>query len=300
MEKKSRKTEAPMVRRDYKDTMFRMLFSEKEELLSLYNAVRGSDYTNVEELEIVTLENAVYMNMRNDVAFVIDYTLNLYEHQSTVNPNMPLRNLFYVSKELSMLVDANTLYWRSLVKIPAPGFIVFYNGKEEQPERKYLRLSDAFEYSGEEPELELVVTVLNINRGKNEALLEQCRTLKEYMIYTDKVREYAGYLPLEEAVERTVQECIEEGILADFLTRNRKEAIEVSIFEYDEERVMQEIRKDEFARGIEKGIEEGIEQGERRLLLLGKGLLADGRIADLEKAMEDEEYREKLYKEFGV
>lgn len=296
MEKKREKTEAPPVRRDYKDTVFRMLFSEKERLLSLYNAIRGSDYTNVEELEIVTLENAVYMNMHNDVAFVIDFTLNLYEHQSTVNPNMPLRNLFYVSKELSMLVDANTLYWRSLVKIPAPSFIVFYNGREEQPERKYLRLSDAFQYAGEEPELELVVTVLNINRGKNEELLEQCRTLKEYRIYTDKVRDYAAYLPLEEAVERTVQECIEEGVLADFLARNRKEAIEVSIFEYDEERVMQEIRKDEFARGIEQGIE----QGEKRLLLLGKGLLADGRIADLEKAMEDEEYREKLYEEFGV
>lgn len=300
MEKERKITQASVARRDYKDTMFRMLFSEKEELLSLYNAVRGSDYTNVEELEIVTLENAVYMNMHNDVAFVIDYTLNLYEHQSTVNPNMPLRNLFYVSKELSMLVDANTLYWRSLVKIPAPSFIVFYNGREEQPEKKYLRLSDAFNYSGEEPELELVVTVLNINRGKNEAILEQCRTLKEYMMYTDKVRDYAAHLPLEEAVERAVQECIEEGILADFLTRNRKEAIEVSIFEYDEERVIQEIRKDEFARGIEQGIEQGMEQGEKRLLLLGKGLLADGRIADLEKAMEDEEFREKLYEEFGI
>lgn len=135
MKKITEKSEV-QVRRDYKDTIFRKLFSRKEELLSLYNAVRGSEYTNIEELEIVTLDNAVYMNVRNDVAFLIDYSLNLYEHQSTYNPNMPLRNLFYVSKEFSKLVDGDTLYRSSLVRIPAPRFIVFYNGTENQPSRK--------------------------------------------------------------------------------------------------------------------------------------------------------------------
>lgn len=289
---KKENTGLPEVRKDYKDTIFRRLFSEKEALLSLYNAVRGSHYTNVDELEVVTLENAVYMNVRNDVAFVMDYSLNLYEHQSTYNPNMPLRNLFYVSKELSMLVDANTLYRRSLVKIPAPKFIVFYNGVENQPEKKYLRLSDAFACSVDEPELELVVTVLNINPGKNEALLEQCRTLKEYMIYTGKVREYTTYMPLNEAVERAVQESINEGVLADFLEKNRKEAIEVSIFEYNEELVIQDIRRDEFRRGKE--------EGEERVTLLNKKLLEENRIADLKRAVEDGEYRKKLYQEYQI
>lgn len=284
--------ELPGVREDYKDTIFRRLFSEKEALLSLYNAVNGSNYRDADELEIVTLDNAVYMNVRKDPAFVIDYSLNLYEHQSTYNPNMPLRNLFYVAKELSMLVDANTLYRRSLVKIPTPGFIVFYNGLENQPDKKYLRLSDAFESAVGEPDMELVVTVLNINPGKNEELLEQCRPLKEYMIYVGKIRKYMAYMSLENAVERTVEECIHEGVLKDFLLRNRKEAIEVSIFEYNEELVLQDIRKDEFARGKK--------EGEERIVLLNKRLLADDRIAELERAMENVDYRKELCRELGI
>lgn len=300
MENAKAQTMSPKVREDYKDTLFRRLFSEKEALLSLYNAVSGRHYTNAEELEIVTLENAVYMNMQNDLAFVIDYSLNLYEHQSTYNPNMPLRNLFYVAKELSMLVDSNTLYRKSLVKIPTPGFIVFYNGRENQPERKYLRLSDAFESAADDPDLELVVTVLNINEGKNVELLEQCKTLKEYMLYVGRIRKYAAEMPLEEAVEIAIQECILEGILADFLTKNRKEAVEVSIFEYNEELVIADIRKDEFRLGKEEGLEQGIEQGEARFAILNKKLLADNRIADLEKVLDDTEYREELYQEYGI
>lgn len=300
MENAKAQTMSPKVREDYKDTLFRRLFSEKEALLSLYNAVSGRHYTNAEELEIVTLENAVYMNMQNDLAFVIDYSLNLYEHQSTYNPNMPLRNLFYVAKELSMLVDSNTLYRKSLVKIPTPGFIVFYNGRENQPERKYLRLSDAFESAADDPDLELVVTVLNINEGKNVELLEQCKTLKEYMLYVGRIRKYAAEMPLEEAVEIAIQECIREGILADFLTKNRKEAVEVSIFEYNEELVIADIRKDEFRLGKEEGLEQGIEQGEARFAILNKKLLADNRIADLEKVLDDTEYREELYQEYGI
>lgn len=138
----------------------------------------------------------------------------------------------------------------------------------------------------------LVVTVLNINPGKNEALLEQCRTLKEYMIYTGKVREYTVHMSLNEAVEQAIQECIEEGVLVDFLSRNRKEAIEVSIFEYNEELVIQDIRKDEFRRGKE--------EGEERVTLLNKKLLEENRIADLKRAVEDGEYRKKLYQEYQI
>lgn len=304
MTKTDQNTELPKARRDYKDTMFRMLFSEKAELLSLYDAVRGSNYTNAEELEMVTLENAVYLSMKNDVAFVVDRSLNLYEHQSTYNPNMPLRNLFYVTKELSMMVDHNRLYLRSLVRIPAPRFIVFYNGKEEQPERKYLRLSDAFEYLEGEPGLELVVTVLNINPGKNKVLLDQCQTLKEYMIFVTRVREYTAKMSLNEAVECAVQECIDEGILREFLVKNRKEVIEMCIFEYNEERVIRAIRKDEFDLGKKEGRKEGIEQGrtqgEERVLLLNQKLLLDNRMEDLRRALEDEEYRRKLYAEYCI
>ena len=120
------------VRRDHKDTLFRMIFSTRENLLSLYNAVNHSHYTDAKELEIVTLENAVYMNMKNDQAFLLDMQLNLYEHQSTYNPNMPLRDLFYISSEYQKLVDKKSLYSSVLQKIPAPQFIVFYNGTEKK------------------------------------------------------------------------------------------------------------------------------------------------------------------------
>ncbi|MCI8327765.1 MAG: hypothetical protein HFI37_08340 [Lachnospiraceae bacterium] len=300
MEKTTRSVELPGVRKEYKDTFFRRLFSEKETLLDLYNAVNGSQYVNSEELEIVTLDNAVYMNIRNDLAFVLDYSLNLYEHQSTYNPNMPLRNLFYVAKELSLLVDHNMLYRRSLVKIPTPEFLVFYNGREEQPSKKYFRLSDAFQKVTEDPALELAVTVLNINDGKNEELLERCPTLREYMIYVGRIRKYVMEIPIEEAVDRTIQECIQEGILADFLMKNRKEAIEVSIFEYNEELVIADIRKDEFRMGKEEGEERGMAKGEIRLAELTKQLLADQRFEELENALEDAEYRRKLYEEYEI
>ena len=132
------------VAKNHKDRLFRMIFREKKELLSLYNAVNGTSYTNAEDLEIVTLENAIYMNMKNDLAFIMDSYLNLYEHQSTYSPNMPLRDLFYIAKELQGQIDHRDLYRNTLIKIPTPRFLVFYNGSEEQAEKKYLRLSECF------------------------------------------------------------------------------------------------------------------------------------------------------------
>ena len=258
------------VARNHKDRLFRMIFREKKELLSLYNAVNGTSYTNTEELEIVTLENAIYMNMKNDLAFIMDSYLNLYEHQSTYSPNMPLRDLFYIAKELQGQVNHRDLYRNKLIKIPTPRFLVFYNGSEEQAEKKYLRLSDAFQKSMDDPDLELVVTMLNINLGKNWKLLEQCQTLKEYAIYVKKVRTYAKSMKVEEAVDRAVRECINEGILREFLLQNRKEAVEMSIFEYDEEAVFEIVRKDEYEKGLQKGIEQGIEEGREEGFAAGK------------------------------
>lgn len=109
-----------------------MLFSDKERMLELYNAVSGRHYENPDELQIVTLENAVYMGMKNDLAFLLDTGIYLYEHQSTINPNMPLRDLFYISSEYNGLVDKKSLYSSTVQKIPAPNFVVFYNGEEVQ------------------------------------------------------------------------------------------------------------------------------------------------------------------------
>ena len=160
--------------RKYKDTVFRILFSDKEHLLSLYNAVSGKTYTDPEQLQIVTLENAVYMGMKNDLAFIIDTNLFLYEHQSTYSANMPLRDLFYIASEYQKLVDKKSLYSSKLQKIPAPKILVFYNGTEELEDSWTEYLSEGFENLTGDPDLELKVLTLNINKGHNLELMEQC------------------------------------------------------------------------------------------------------------------------------
>lgn len=252
------------VKRNHKDTLFRMIFSTRENLLSLYNAVNHSHYTDASELEIVTLKNAVYMNMKNDQAFLLDMQLNLYEHQSTWNPNMPLRFLMYVSKEYQMLVRNQTLYASALVKVPTPHFVVFYNGETEQEAETILRLSHSFQQKTDKPELELMVRVLNINLDKKQEVLEACQLLKEYMLLVNKIRRYTDeYKDINQAVEQAVTECIEENILADFLRKNRAEAIEMCIFEYDDKREKELIRKAEYAEGMKEGERIGREAGKK-------------------------------------
>ena len=190
-----------------------MLFKEKENLLSLYNAVNGTAYVDTDELEITTLQDAVYMNYKNDVSFVFDFELNLYEHQSTVNPNMPLRDLIYVTTVLQGVIRDEDLYSSKLIKLPTPRFVVFYNGTEPQPHKQILRLSDAYEKQLDLPELELSVTVYNINFAENKELLETCKVLKEYAQYVAIVRKFAMEKPLEKAVEQAVDTCIKNGIL---------------------------------------------------------------------------------------
>lgn len=172
--------------RNHKDNVFCLLYKDKRNLLSLYNAMNGTSYENEAELEVVTLDGAICLKMKNDVAFVVDSRLNLYEQQSSRNENMPLRDLYYVVEELKKIAPPSTLYHRTKIKIPTPRFVVFYNGAEEQPERQVYKLSDSF--SGEEmnPELELKVTVININPGYNEELLERCESLKGYMLFVKK------------------------------------------------------------------------------------------------------------------
>lgn len=283
------------VQRNFKDTVFRMLFKEKKSLLNLYNALNKSTYTNADDLEITTLENAVYMNYKNDISFVFDFELMLYEHQSTYNPNMPLRDLFYVSRVLHNRVRDENLYSKKLIKIPTPQFVVFYNGVDSQPEQQILRLSDAFVKRQEPPALELMVRVYNINLGHNRELLDTCGLLKEYAQYVEKVRTFAKEIPFPEAVEQAVEYCIRNGILSDFLSRNRAEAIAVSIFEYDEEKHMQSERKE----WREIGREEGREEGENKVLQLMQKLLDAGKTEEMTRALSDSAYREQLYREYG-
>lgn len=274
------------VMRIHKDTVFRMLFRDKKKLLSLFNAVNGTHYEEPEELQVNTLENAIYMNMKNDVSCVLDARLNLYEHQSTVNPNMPLRDLFYISRMYETMVRKEEIYSSKEVKLPTPYFVVFYNGKDEQPERRVMYLSNLYTKQMGEPGLELAVVQLNINEGYNEELKKNCEPLFGYMTYVEKVNRYRKQIGLDAAVDRSVTECIREGILADFFQKNRAEVVQMSIFEYDEEAHMRLIREE----GRDKGIEEA--------MILIDHLLSENRLTDLKRVTRDEKYMRRLMKEF--
>lgn len=281
------------VQRNYKDTMFRMVFREKTNLLSLYNALNGTSYTDVDDLEITTLENAVYMNYKNDISFVFDFELMLYEHQSTVNPNMPLRDLIYVTEVLQERIKDANLYSSSLIPLPTPRFVVFYNGTTPQPERQTLQLSDAYVKKQGNPDLELTVTVYNINWGNNHELMEACSLLGDYARYVEQVRIFAKEMTFPEAVEQAVDYCIQNGILADFLSGNRAEAIAMSIFEYNEEQHLRSERE----QAYKSGRDEGIKEGETRLTKLLQMLAVEGRDDDIRHAISDQVFREQLYKD---
>lgn len=269
--------------RMYKSRIFAMLFSDRNELLKLYNAINGTSYDDPDLLQVNTLENAVYMSMQNDVSFIIDMRLNLYEHQSTYSPNLPVRYLLYVADVYSDYTKDMNLYGTKAVKLPTPRFVIFYNGQAEQPDRKELKLSELFSIPDADPSLELKAVMLNINKGHNRKLMETCRTLQDYAEYTFRVREYAAEMPLDLAVEQAITECISEGILADFLRKNRAEAKKVSIYEYDEERHMRQTREEGMEEGYSNGFSQGIEQGITQTVinLLKSGLLTDIQIREI-------------------
>ena len=246
-------------KRSYKDSLFRMLFQEPRQLLDLFNAVNGTDYQNPQDLEIVTLEKAIYLNM-------------------------PLRILLYAAREYQKLIKDDSLYASALLKLPTPHFVVFYNGERDMPERTVLRLSDAYEKPAEKPDLELSVTVLNINSGFNESLKETCSLMGEYMQYVERVRHYTKTMHLDQAVSKAVDDCIQEGILAEFLTSWKSEVIAMSIFEYDVKREKKKLLQTERKYARLEGLEEGIQKG------LALGIIEVGR----ESGWEDDRILEKL------
>ena len=257
-------TDVPNASRNYKDRIFRMVFREKKALLALYNAMNETDYENEDDLKVTTLESALYLEMKNDVSFVLYDELLLYEHQSTKNPNLPLRNLFYVSDVYSELTKDLFLYGSVPVQIPEPKFVVFYNGLENMQEREVLKLSSLYAKKAEHISLELETLVLNVNVGYNKILMERCRQLSDYAQFVSEVRKrLSKKIPLSEAVNEAVEDCIQRGILAEFLSKNRAEVIKVSIYEYDEEKVKRMFKEECMKLGMEQGKQLGIEQGKQ-------------------------------------
>ena len=232
----------------FKDNVFCMLYRDKKNLLDLYNALNDTSYSDVNNLAVTTLQGGVYMKYKNDDSFVFGQDLYMFEQQASKNPNMPLRFLHYVSDVYRDMYNNSVLHRCVMIKIPVPHFVMFYNGKDMMKESEtVLKLSDMFEYNNSDPELELKVRVININmEGETynnsgtenvSQILNKCTTLREYMIFVNKVnrKKYSEDKDIRTAVTEAVDECIKESILSDFLMEHRDEVVNVSIYEYDEE-----------------------------------------------------------------
>ncbi len=241
------------VNRQYKSNLFTKLFGEnRENALSLYNAVNNSNYTNAEDLTFTTLEDVVYMKMKNDVSFVFGRTLNLYEHQSTYNPNMPLRGFLYFADLYRKYVNKGTrIYGKRLVKIPTPRYLVFYNGSTDDfsEDRKELYLSDSFEETNKSGKYQWTATMININHGKNKELMSKCKVLEDYSGFVAKVREYNAVMELADAIDKAVEEFIGKGVLGAYLHRHRNEVRDMFLTEFNEEEYLEMVREEEREEG---------------------------------------------------
>jgi hypothetical protein len=267
--------------REYKDSVFTKLCEDKTRLIEIYNAVSGKNYPLDTEIEIATLDDALFLSRRNDIAFVVEGKLIvLIEHQSTPCENMPIRLLIYIARAFEKLFNVDpklkqAIYRTKLMKIPKPEFYVLYNGTEKFPERKELKLSDAF-LVAEAPDwlggfLELIVTVYNINEGYNKDIAKKSKTLSGYAAFIAQVRQYLEMdYELEKAIEQAVKDCVEKDILAEFLQSNASEVINMLTAEFKMEEAV-EVWKEE---GREEGREEAKEE-------MAKNLLADGVSPDL-------------------
>ena len=266
--------ESVTINRSYKDRLFKIIFEDKKELLSLYNALTGKNYQNPDELEINTIDDVIYMHLKNDMSFILDDWQNLFEQQSTFNPNQPLRGFFYFADLYKVKYFGKKIYSTRLLKIPTPQYIVFYNGTTSMPDRKELRLSDAFQQPTVQPDIEVVAHMLNINYGHNKELMERCQKLKEYAQFIDIIRHYLKeneHWSNEQAISKAIDDCIKNNILRDILQKERLRVMASILSEFDEvgykEMIRQEAYEDAYEEAYEEGVEYGVKYGGVKTLI---------------------------------
>ena len=250
------KTEETIPNREYKDSAFCLLFSEPKRAVELYNAITGENLPLDTELTYTTLKNVLYMDRNNDLGFVINNRhLVLVECQSTINTNIPMRCLGYLSRTLENLTDRRKLYGSKLVQIPAPEFYVFYVGQENW-DLQELRLSDAFLEAPKENSVELIVKLVNLNYNKDAEILQRSPSLLGYSKLLFYIREemQSNGNDLSSAITAAVQNCKNEGLLSEFLEDHSSEVTEmimdgISVEEFAEIRA-EERAEEAYAKGI--------------------------------------------------
>jgi len=276
------------INRQYRDRLFKFIFGNpehKEWTLSLYNAMNGTNYTNPDSIQLTTVEDAVYMGMKNDTSFLITETMNFWEQQSTFNPNLPMRILIYAGMVYAKYVETSDdyyIYSSKQQKAPVPKCICFYNGKDKKADRTILKLSDSFP-EGSDPDIEVKVTMININYGQNKELMEACQSLKDYSWLVDKIRSNKKIMGnLEQAVDAALAAMPNDSVIKTFLLENQAEVKRMCITEYNEEKV--------FAQQRDEGKAEGVL--ETLISLVEKGLLSLTQAAE-EAHMTTEEFEKK-------
>ena len=300
--------------REYKSDVISMMLQIPEYALDVYNAMNDSVYTDPDMIQIMRLENGISLSVRNDASFFISNYLNLYEHQSTYSPNAPLRFLIYLTNLLKKTIRKRDLYGRKRVQIATPHFAVFYNGTEKRPEKEVLKLSDAFINRTDTPEIELTVTVYNINPDNNTQLLEKSEVLRGYMIFVNHVRENlehqkkiaqnapeydeAAYEEeLEVAINEAIDYCVKHHIMEEFFRENRNEVTKSMVLDYTWERREELIRAEEYEDGKREGLEIGRAEGERERdrFLINRWLQKGKTVAEIAEDLgKSEEYVESL------
>ena len=300
------------INRNFKDTLFRKIFDNKKDLLSLYNALNDTEHTDEDLIEINTIEDAIYIGYKNDISFVIDSELNLYEHQSSVNQNMPIRGLIYLTELYKGYIERNKLriYNETPVKLPFPRYIVFYNGRDGEPERRVMPLSDSYmtndSNKGQKPCLELEALLVNINYGCNKEIMNKCQKLMEYSQLIalirknddDLVKKYAKLgihkskkEIFAEAVSLAIEEAIRNNILKEILRNNKAEVTNMLLTEFDEKDYIEGVKEESERRGREEGRMEGRleERLEGKIYLIIKKVKKSKSLQIIASELEEEE-----------
>ena len=252
------------INRQYKDRLFKFLFGNPEHrdwTLSLYNAVNGTCYNNPEDIVFTTIENAVYMGMKNDISLLLADTMSLYEQQSTYNPNMPMRFLVYAGMVFSAYIEdpdnSINIFSKTQQKFPVPRLVCFYNGTDQQPDQKILHLTDAFERP-ELSDISLDVTMLNINADKNRGLMTACQPLREYADLLENIRRAQKKRKnIEAAIDDALDAMPDNSLIKPFIIANKAEVKRMFITEYDEAATLEKFKKEYLEQGLSQGISQG-------------------------------------------
>ena len=255
------------INRNIKSSVFADIFQgctrAKEYSLELFNSLNDTHLDDPNLIEHITIDDSIYRSIKNDVAFRVgDRVVMLVEHQSTINPNMPLRAFMYMGDIYKRIIDVKKRYRRTLTKIPVPEIFVFYNGEDDYPDEEILSLKDAFFEEVDNPPINVFVKVYNINpKGDAKvAILEKCEILKENSEFIDIFRRYVreGY---DDPARQAIDECMKRGILVDYLREAGDEIMNYLNAEYDYDMDIQVNREEAFEEGKEQGLELGLEQG---------------------------------------